>query len=97
MKGGGKAENKKQDSMNNLQTLEKEIEKALVVISKLRQEKQQLLSRVRELQLALKEIDKLKIENISWQKDKDMVKLKLTKVLNNLEALKQTSGESNNE
>ncbi len=82
--------------MYNLQTLEKEIEKAVVVINKLRQEKQQLLNRVRELEVALKEVDKLKIENISWQKDKDMVKLKIAGILNNLEALKQTSEGTNN-
>ena len=83
--------------MHNLQLLEREIEKALSVIGKLREEKQQLLNHVNKLKVALKEVDKLKAENITWQKNKDMVKLKVVKILSNLESLKQTNEGSYNE
>jgi len=74
--------------MRNLQTLEKEIEKALSSISQLKKEKQQLLNRIKELQVALKEVDKLKSQNNTWQKEKSMIKLKIEKILNNLEVFK---------
>ncbi len=74
--------------MRNLQALEKEIEKALSSISQLKKEKQQLLNRIRELQVALKEVDKLKSQNNTWQKEKSMIKLKIEKILNNLEVFK---------
>ena len=83
--------------MHNLQMLEREIEKILALIAKLREEKQFLLNRINKLQLALKEVDKLKAENIAWQKNKDMVKLKIAKILSNLETLKQARGSSYNE
>lgn len=74
--------------MRNLQTLEKEIEKALISINQFKKEKQQLLNRIKELQIGLKEVDKLKAENNTWQKEKSMIKSKIEKILNNLEVFK---------
>ncbi|MFH1238527.1 MAG: hypothetical protein V1653_00275, partial [bacterium] len=75
--------------MHNLQVLEKEIERALDVIGHLRREKQALQAQIKELQSAMKEVDVLRVENIAWQKNKNMIKLKVEKIIKNLEMLKQ--------
>ena len=79
--------------MHNLQVLEKEIERALEVIGHLKREKQTLEARIKELQTAIKEVDVLKAENIAWQKNKNMIKSKVEKVIKNLEMLKQADEE----
>ena len=76
--------------MHNLQILEKEIERALDVIVRLKGEKQELLHRIKELQAAIKEVEALRVENIAWQKNKNMIKSKIEKIIKNLEMLKQT-------
>ncbi len=79
--------------MHNLQVLEKEIERALETIGHLKREKQTLETRIKELQTAMKEVDTLRTENIAWQKNRNMIKSKVEKVIKNLEMLKQADEE----
>lgn len=79
--------------MHNLQVLEKEIDRALEVIGHLKREKQALQAQIKELQSAMKEVDVLRAEDIAWQKNKNMIKSKVEKIIKNLEMLKQADEE----
>ncbi|MFH1783989.1 MAG: hypothetical protein ABH868_03730 [bacterium] len=74
--------------MNSLHALEKEFDKAIVVIKRLKAQKRELSGRIRELEVSLKEVSQLRSQNSAWQKDKNVIKLKIEKILKNLEVFK---------
>ena len=79
--------------MNNLQLLEKEIERALESITRLKREKQGFLSHIKDLETAIKEVEALKAENITWQKNKNMIKSKIEKIVKHLQLLEKAEEE----
>jgi hypothetical protein len=79
--------------MHNFQLLEKEIELALLSITRMKKEKQELLGRIKVLEAAIKEVEFLKAQNIAWQKNKNMLKSKIEKIIKNLELLEKADEE----
>ncbi len=74
--------------MKSFTTLEKEISKAVDLISDLRRENDSLRARMKVMQESGAVLEDLKKENFALQKKQEVLKLKIEKVLYKVTALK---------
>lgn len=74
--------------MDKYQVLEKQIEKTLKLIDNLRVQNHDLSEEIKKLKSDVDKSLGYKDENIAWQKDKDMIKSKIEKILTHIDQLK---------
>lgn len=74
--------------MKSFNTLEKEISRALDLISDLRRENETLRSRVKAMQEGESILNDLKKENFALQKKQEVLKLKVEKIIQKLNSIK---------
>ncbi len=74
--------------MDKYQVLEKQIERTLGLIERLRVQNHDLSEEIRMLKSDREKAVRYKDENIAWQKDRDMIKLRIEKILAHIDQIK---------